>query len=196
MNENLRIAVADDEADMRQYFGMILPRLGHEVVAVAENGQQLIEACRLHQPDLVVTDIRMPEMDGIAAASAIYEHRPIPVILVSAFHDPDLIARAEQNHVLAYLIKPIKRENLQTAISITMARFRTFEALRKEATDLRQALADRKVIERAKGLLMEKAGLSEADAFRRLQRLASDRNLKLIEVANSLILAEEALQGE
>jgi response regulator NasT len=195
MNAPLRIAVADDEPDMREYFCKILPRLGHRVVAVAADGHELLALCRAQQPDLVITDVKMPEMDGIDAATALYKERPLPVILVSAYHDPALVARAEADHILAYLVKPIKQADLGPAIALAMRRFEQFEALRREAADLRQALEDRKVIERGKGILMKKAGLDEQDAFRRLQRLASDKNLKLVEVARALVTAEEALGG-
>jgi two-component system, response regulator PdtaR len=194
MNRALRIAVADDEPDMREYFQTILPRLGHEVVAVAEDGRDLLEKCRETRPDLVITDIKMPDMDGIDAAAQLYGNGPIPVILVSAYHDPGLIQRAEADHILAFLVKPIKQADLEPAIAIAMRRFEQFQDLRKETADLRQALEDRKVIERAKGLLMKKAALDEHEAFRRLQRLASDRNKKLIDVAQMILTAEEAFQ--
>ncbi len=196
MSQSYRIAVADDEPDMRDYFARILPRLGHEVVAVAENGRQLVELCRREQVDLVITDIKMPDMDGIAAAELIYRERLMPVILVSAYHDPGLIERAEADHILAYLVKPIKQSDLAPAIAIAMRRFAQFESLRKEAADLRQALEDRKIVERAKGALMQRARLDEQTAFRRLQKLASDRNRKLVEVAQMILVAEEALQPE
>lgn len=192
MNRNLRIAVADDEPDMRDYFRKILPRLGHQVVAVAETGRELLDACRTNQPDLVITDIKMPDMDGIDAAIAIYQEMPVPVILVSAYHDPDLIARAESDHILGYLVKPIKQSDLEPTIALAVRRFEQFEQLRKEASNLRQALEDRKVIERAKGLLMKKAGLDEAEAFRRLQKLAMDNNKRMVEVAQMVLTAEEA----
>jgi response regulator NasT len=194
MNRCLRIAVADDEPDMRDYFREILPHLGHDVVAVAQTGQELVAQCQAAPPDLVITDIKMPDMDGIDAAREIYRTHPIPIILVSAFHEHKLIERAEANHVLAYLVKPIKQADLAPAIGIAMRRFEQFQALHKEATDLRQALEDRKVIERAKGILMKKAGLDEQDAFRRLQKLASEKNRKLVDIAQMILTAEEAFQ--
>src|SRR5262249_43028276 len=109
MNRSLRIAVADDEPDMRDYFRKILPRLGHQVVSVAETGRELIEQCHQSRPDLVITDIKMPDMDGIDAAIGLYREKPVPVILVSAYHEPELIARAEADHILGYLVKPIKQ---------------------------------------------------------------------------------------
>lgn len=192
MNRVLRIAVADDEPDMQEYFQTILPSLGHEVVSVSGNGRDLVEACRLHKPDLAITDIKMPDMDGIEAAIQIYKHHPLPVILVSAHHDPEFIRRAEADHILAYLVKPIKQSDLEPAISLAVRRFEQFEALRKETLDLKHALEDRKTIEKAKGLLMKKTGLDENEAFRRLQRLASDRNKKLVEIAQMILITEEA----
>jgi len=194
MNHPLRIVVADDEPDMRDWFRTILPLLGHQVVDAAEDGAELVAKCREHKPDLVITDVKMPDMDGIDAAVQIYREGPIPVILVSAYHDPKLIERAEADHIMAFLVKPIKQADLEPAIAIAIRRFEQFQALSKETASLRQALEDRKIIERAKGVLMKKTGLEENEAFRRLQRLASDRNRKLVEVAQMLLTAEEAFQ--
>jgi response regulator NasT len=195
MNPTYRIVVADDEPDMRDYYREVLPRLGHTVVAAAENGRELVEHCRSYLPDLVITDIKMPEMDGIDAANRIYQERPVPVILVSAHQEPALIERAEMDHVMAYFVKPIKLADLAPTIAIAVRRFEQFQSLRQEATDLRNALADRKVIEKAKGILMKKTGLDEADAFRRLQKLASEKNRKLVEIATMILTAEEAMQA-
>jgi two-component system, response regulator PdtaR len=194
MSESLRIAVADDETDMRDWFERMLPTLGHQVVSVAENGKELVEHCRSLQPDLVITDIKMPEMDGIEAAQAICRERPLPIILVSAYHDEELVRRAEADHVLAYLVKPIGKAALGPAIALAMRRFVEMRELRKEAADLRQALADRRVIEQAKGVLMKVTGVDERAAFRRLQELASDKNQKLIEAAQAVLALEKALR--
>ena len=192
MNESLRIAIADDEPRMRDYLWTSLERLGHQVVIGAKTGLELIEHCRAEHPELVITDIKMPDMDGLEAIREICREEPVPVILVSAFHDSEYIERATQGHVLAYLVKPIKHEALQPAIAIAMERFRQIQDLRKEADDWKQALEDRKVIERAKGLLMKRAELSEPDAFRRLQKLASAKSMRLIEIARMIVTAEEA----
>jgi AmiR/NasT family two-component response regulator len=195
MTQPLRIVVADDEPDVRDYYRKILPRLGHHVVAAAGTGMELIALCREHRPDLVITDIKMPELDGIDAAVKIYEEMPIPVILVSAYSDEKLIERAEADHIMSYLVKPIKNTDLVPAIGLAIRRFEQFEALRREASDLRQALEDRKLIERAKGILMRELNLSEPEAFRRLQKTASARNLKLIEVARLAIMTGKDLSN-
>lgn len=192
MTRALRIAVADDEPRMRDYFRKILPRLGHQVVAVAQTGRELVEQCRELHPELVITDVNMPELDGIDAACEIYREQPLPIILVSAYHDAALIRRAEADHILAYLIKPIKQADLEPAIAIAMRRFEEFQSLRQDTADLRQALQDRKTIEKAKGIFMKKTGLQEQEAFRRLQKLASERNRKLIEIAQMILAAEES----
>jgi two-component system, response regulator PdtaR len=195
MSQTLRIAIADDEPDMRDYFQQVLPRLDHAVVAVAQNGRELVDLCRTSNPDLVITDIKMPELDGIEAATQIYLNRPVPVILVSAFNDATLIERAESDHIMGYLVKPIKQADLAPTIAIAVRRFEQFQTLRNEAADLRQALTNRKVIEKAKGVLMKKGNLDEPEAFRRLQKLASEKNHKLIEIATIIVTAEEAFQS-
>jgi response regulator NasT len=112
----VRIAVADDEKDVREYFGRILPLLGHEVVAAAATGAELVEACRRTAPDLVITDIKMPDMDGLEAVRAIRAERPVPVIVVTGYQDRVHRARAKGEEVLAYLLKPVKRADLEAAL--------------------------------------------------------------------------------
>jgi response regulator NasT len=191
MNQGLRIAVADDEPDMRDYFQKMLPRLGHRVVAVARTGRELVELCRAHQPDLVITDIKMPELDGIDAAVQLYRERPVPVILVSAFHDTRLVGRAEADHVMGYLVKPIKQADLEPVIALALRRFEQLQALLQESADLRQALADVKVVDKARGILMARDGLDERDAFHRLQERAHSQNCKLVDMAQTVVAAEE-----
>ncbi len=194
MSRPLRIAVAEDERNMREYLRELLPRMGHEVVAV-EGGRQLVELCRTAPPDLVLTDIRMEDMDGLAAAAEINRDAAIPVILISAHHDEDLRARARQEYVMAYLVKPVKQADLENAIDLATMRFEHFQAIRREAGELRQALEDRKVIERAKGAAMRRVGLDEQEAFRRLRKVSADQNRKLIEVARRVLSAEEVYQA-
>jgi response regulator NasT len=193
MTQSLRIAVADDEQDMRDFFERMLPLVGHQVISIAETGRELVEHCRKLKPDLIITDIKMPDMDGIEAANIIGEECPTPVVLVSAYHDPELIQRAEVDHVMAYLVKPIGKADLQPVLALAMRRFNELQALRKETSDLKQALANRKTIEQAKGILMKITGADEKEAFGRLQNLAAERNQKLVEAAINVVSMEKAL---
>jgi response regulator NasT len=186
----LRIAVAEDERDTREYLQEILQRLGHQVVA-AGNGRQLAEQCRLLHPDLIITDIKMPDLDGIEAAVQVNANKPVPVILVSGYHDAGLLERAGADHIMAYLIKPVSQADVEAAIVLAMRRFEQFQAVRREAADLRQALEDRKLIERAKGIVMRRLSVNEDEAYRRLRKLASDHNLKLVDVSRNILKAEE-----
>jgi response regulator NasT len=195
MSQGLRIAIAEDESDMREFFQTFLPRLGHQVTVVAATGKQLVEQCRRMPPDLVITDIRMPDMDGLEATRILCREEPLPVILVTAHHDPEAMSRAETECILACLIKPIKPEDLEPAISLSMRRFEQFQALRREAVDLRRALEDRKLIERAKGIVIKRLAIEEGVAYRRLRRLASDRNWKLAELAQKIVAADEIFQA-
>jgi response regulator NasT len=190
----LRIAVADDERDMRQFFQEVLPHLGHQVVAVAETGRQLVERCHAAPPDLIISDIRMPDMDGIEATGAVNRERPVPVILVSAHSDADLIKRASAGGAMTYLIKPVKPADLQAAITLAVARFEEMRKASREAADLRQALEERKLIERAKGAVTRRLRVDEAEAFRKMQKLASVHNRKLVEVAQTVLDAERVFQ--
>jgi two-component system, response regulator PdtaR len=194
MSLSLRVVVADDEVRMRDFYAAFLPVLGHQVVGSAGSGRELIERCVAQRPDLVITDVKMPELDGIAAVAEVFRNKAVPVIIVTAYDDCGLLERAQAGPALAYLIKPIKQADLAPAIAIARRRFAEFEALHRESAELRQALQDRKVIERAKGVLMLKTGLNEPDAFYRLQQLARDKNRKLVDIALSILTAEEACQ--
>jgi response regulator NasT len=191
----LRIAVADDERDTRQVLQELLPPLGHAVVAVAESGRQLLEQSRSLHPDLIITDIKMPDGDGIEIAAAVKREGPVPVILITGHHDAELLAQAGADYIMAYLTKPAKPADLQAAIKLAMLRFAHFQALGAEAATLRQALADRKVVERAKGIVMNRLQVDEPEAFRRLKKLASVQNRKVVEVAQAVLKAEEAFEA-
>lgn len=190
-----RIALADDEAAVRDTLQRMIQTLGHRPVFAVATGRELVSGCRSDPPDLVLTDIKMPDMDGLEAAAEIYQAAPTPIILVSGYHDQDYIQRAQENHILAYLIKPIGLPELEAAIALAVRRFEEFQALQAETADLRKALSDRKIIERAKGLMMKHLRVDEAEAFRRLQRLASSKNQKIVDVANMILTAAEALNG-
>jgi CheY-like chemotaxis protein len=137
MSQALRIAVADDEPDLREYFQKVLSRLGHCVVAVAGTGKELVAQCQATHPDLVITDIKMPDLDGIEAAQAICREEAVPVILVSAHQDAQLLKRAEADHIMGYLVKPVRQADLVPAIAQALHRFEQFQTLRQEAAGLR-----------------------------------------------------------
>jgi response regulator NasT len=193
MTRKLRIAVADDERDTLDFLREAVARLGHEVVAAVGTGRELVDRCKELRPDMVITDIRMASMDGLDAAREICRDRPIPIVVVSAYSDEAFVKRAMEEYVLAYLVKPVREAILGPTISIALRRFEELGALKAEASDLRQALADRKIIERAKGILMRQAKLDEEAAFRRLQKLASNTNKKLVEAAKVVVEAAGAL---
>ena len=194
MNRSLSIAVAEDQDDTREYFEELLPRLGHQVVAVRD-GRQLVEQCRRATPDLIIADVKMPNMDGIEAAALVNREHAVPVVLVSAHHESELLARAGQAPVMAYLIKPVKQASIEAAISAALARFEELRAARQESDSLRQALEDRKMIERAKGVVMHRLGADERTAYRQMRRLSSHQNRKLVEVSQTILAAEEVFQS-
>lgn len=189
----LRIAIADQDDATRQHYRQILDALGHLVVVDVASGEELLLECAEHSPDLVIAEIRLPDLDGLEATSRLYAERPVPVIIVSTEHAPEQIRRAQEDHVLAYLVKPTHDAELETTIAIVSRRFEEFQELRREAASLRQALEERKVIERAKGILMRLANIDEPTAFRRLQKLASQKNLRLADLATMILTTEQAL---
>jgi two-component system, response regulator PdtaR len=196
MTRSLRIAIADDESLVRNYLGECLVELGHIVASVSGTGKELVTNCRALPPDLVIADIKMPDMDGIRAAREITADVPVPVILVSAHHDSETVLQAEQAGVFAFLVKPIECKDLGPAICVAMTRFEELRDSRKEAAELRQALEDRKVIERAKGILMSTTGIDEREAFQRLQKLANDKGKRLVDAARMIVSIEAALDPQ
>ncbi len=191
--EPLRILIADDESIRLMSLRKQLTALGHRVIAEASNGQEAIALAAAAQPDLAILDIKMPVTDGIEAAQEITSTRPIPIILLTAYSEAELVERAAQANISAYLMKPIAEEDLLPAITLALVRFRQFEALRREVSDLREALETRKVIEKAKGILMHRLSLTEDEAFRRLQKQSQASNRKLAEVAEAIIMADRLL---
>jgi AmiR/NasT family two-component response regulator len=191
--EKLRVLIAEDEKIIAMGLRAQLKALGHEVVAEAADGRQAVALARELKPDLAVLDIKMPEIDGIEAAQAITAERPIPIVLLTAYKEEQLAQRAAQAGIYAYLVKPVSKDDLLPAILLARARFEEFQQLKKEIGDLREALEARKLIERAKGILMERRNLSEAEAFRRLQMMSQNENVKLADIARSIIAAEKVL---
>ena len=187
-----RVLVVDDEAGIRKVLERILRGAGYQVEC-AGDAFQALDALDLRPPDAMILDIKMPGMDGLDAVRELTRTVDLPFILVSAYHDAELIERAGASHVMAYLVKPIAQADLETAIAVAWRRFEEFRALRSEAADLRQALEDRKTIERAKGILMKRARLDEAAAFERLRKLARNKSRKMVDVARMIVLAEKAI---
>ena len=193
MTRALRVVVADDERDTREYLRDMLTRMGHTVVT-AETGRHLLELARAGEPDLVLTDIRMPDMDGIEAAVQVNQVRPVPVILVSGYHDAELLERARAEHLMAYLIKPIKQADVEAAMSVALARFEEYRQARRQTDELTQALEERKLVERAKGVVMRRLRVDEQEAFRRLKKLSSHQNRKLADIARTVLQVDEVFQ--
>ncbi|HEX9075540.1 MAG TPA: response regulator [Anaerolineae bacterium] len=191
--DTLRVLLADDESLRVMSLKGQLESMGHKVIAEAANGKEAVNLARELKPDLAILDIKMPEMDGIEAARTITQERPIPIILLTAFSEKELAERAAEANVAAYLMKPVSEHDLLPAIALAVSRFKEFQALHREVDDLRDALETRKLVERAKGILMRRLNLTEEEAFRRMQRRSQNENKKLGEIANAIITADGML---
>jgi AmiR/NasT family two-component response regulator len=178
----VRILVAEDETIIRLDLVEMLQRAGLDVCAEARDGEEAVALAREHEPDLAIMDVKMPNLDGIEAARRILDERPIPIVMLTAYGQDELVSRAIEAGVFGYLVKPFREQDLLPAIQTARARYAELQELRQEAESLADALAARKTIERAKGLLMEKEGLSEEDAFARLRKASqvSGRPLKVV----------------
>jgi len=180
-----RILVAEDEALIRLDLVEMLTEAGYEVVAQAANGIQAIELAKEFKPDLAILDVKMPELDGISAAEQIIEIAP--VLMLTAFSQKELVERARDAGVMAYVVKPFSIDDLTPAIEIAMSRHLQMRSLREEVADLHERLETRKVIDRAKGILMAALALSEPEAFNWIQRAAMDRRISMKAVAEAVI---------
>ncbi len=178
----MRVLIAEDETIIRLDLRSLLERSGFDVCAEARDGVEAVELARSAQPDVAVLDVKMPRLDGIEAARRILDERPIPIVMLTAYGQDELVSRAVEAGVFGYLVKPFREQDLLPAIRTARARHEELAALREEADSLAEALAARKTIERAKGLLMEKEGLTEQEAFARLRKASqvSGRPLKVV----------------
>jgi len=190
-----RIVIADDESLIRMDLREMLAHLGYDVVGEAADGRSAIELARQLHPDLIIMDIKMPELDGIAAASALAQERIAPVVLLTAYSESTLIGRAKDAGVCGYLVKPFRETELMPVIELALARFSELQSLEREVTDLREALETRKLVERAKGVLMEVHGLRESDAFNRMRKTSMDNRKSMREVAEAILLTHEVQMG-
>lgn len=191
--ESLRIMIAEDESLTRTILRARLEKLGHQVVAEAENGVQAVEAARAHRPDVVIMDIRMPEMDGLEAARQIVGEMPCALLFLTALSDETLVEQAGEAGALAYLMKPFRKEDLAPALEIAVQRYRQIQSQGKEIAELKEALEARKLVERAKGILMERHNLTEDEAFKRIHFQARNQNKKMRDIAESIITAADLI---
>jgi response regulator NasT len=186
-----RIIIADDESLIRLDLREMLTHLGYDVIAEAGDGRSAMELARRLRPDLLVMDIKMPDLDGISAAEELTSERIAPVVLVTAYSDQSLVERAREAGVVGYVVKPFREAELMPVIELSRARFDEFRTLEKEVGNLRDALETRKLIEKAKGVLMEVHGLREAEAFHRIRKTSMDARKSMKEVAEAILLAHE-----
>ncbi len=189
--ERVRVIIADDESLIRMDLREMLTNLGYLVVGDVGDGRSAVNLARELKPDLVIMDIKMPDLDGIEAAKILTEERISPVILLTAYSQKDLVERAKEAGVVGYLVKPFRESDLTPAIEVALARFQEFETLHKEVKDLQLAFETRKLVDRAKGILQDTQDLTEAEAFRKIQKMSMNIRKPMKDVAEAIILAHQ-----
>jgi AmiR/NasT family two-component response regulator len=188
----VRVLIAEDETIIRLDLRALLERAGFEVCAEARDGEEAVQLARETEPEVAVLDVKMPRLDGIEAARRILDERPIPIVMLTAYGQEELVSRAIEAGVFGYLVKPFREQDLLPAIQTARARHEELAALREEAESLSEALAARKAIERAKGLLMAKESLTEEEAFARLRKASQVSGRPLKVVAEAVVATFEA----
>ncbi|MDQ5815605.1 MAG: response regulator [Actinomycetota bacterium] len=183
------VLIAEDEAIIRLDLKEMLEEEGFDVVGEASDGEAAIDLAREHRPDLVIMDIKMPGLDGLSAAERIVEDQVSAVLILSAFSQKDLVRRAAEAGAMGYLVKPFQKSDLLPAIEVALARQAELIAVKNEASDLADQLETRKLVDRAKGRLMDELGISEAEAFRTIQKRAMDERRPMRDVAEDVLLA-------
>jgi response regulator NasT len=191
MVNQLRLVIADDESIIRMNLRETLVGLGYLVVGDAGDGLSAIHLARELRPDLVIMDIKMPKLDGIQAAKVLTEEKIAPVLLLTAYSDRELVDRAREAGVVNYIVKPFREAELLPAIEIALARFAEFTTINKELGDLKDTMETRKLVERAKGVLMDTQGLKEQDAFRKIQQLSMNTRKSMREIAQAILLTAQ-----
>ncbi|MGY1723794.1 ANTAR domain-containing response regulator [Blastococcus sp. SYSU DS0533] len=194
-SEPIRVLIAEDEALIRLDLKEMLEEEGYRVVAEVGDGEQAVERAEELRPDLVILDIQMPVLDGLSAAERIASARIAPVIVLTAFSQRELVERARDAGAMAYLVKPFSKNDLVPAIEVARGRFAEMTALDGEVKDLEERLETRKVVERAKGRLMADQGMTEAEAFRWIQRTAMNQRTSMKALAESILAATTAGEG-
>jgi AmiR/NasT family two-component response regulator len=190
--ERTRVIIADDESVIRADLREMLTNLNYLVVGEIGDGRSAVNLARELKPDVVIMDIKMPDMDGIEAARLMTEEKIAPVLLLTAYAQRDLVDRAKEAGVVGYLVKPFREQEIVPAIEIALARFVEFRELEKEVGDLNETLETRKVVDRAKGILMDSQGLTEQEAFRKIQKMSMNTRKPMKEIAQAIVLAQDA----
>ncbi len=191
MMQKLRILLADDEALIRLDLREMLTEVGHEIVGEAANGQEAVQLAQELHPDIVIMDVKMPVMDGLTAAQQITEAEIAPVLLLTAYSQQDIVARATEAGVIAYLVKPVREQQLFPAIEVAVSRFRAWQELGHELDELKESLATRKLVDRAKGILMTAHKMTEQEAYRKMQQFSMAKRISLKKLAEEIIAADE-----
>ncbi|MCS6802097.1 MAG: response regulator [Chloroflexota bacterium] len=186
-----RVVIADDESIIRMDLREMLTSMGYQVVGEAGDGQTAINLARQTRPDVVIMDIRMPDLDGIEAARILTREKIAPVLLLTAYSQQELLDGAKDAGVVGYLVKPFREPDLKPAIEIALQRYREFRALENEVSTLTEQLETRKLVDRAKGILMDRHGLKEAEAYSRMQKLAMNTRKSMRQIAEAILLNDE-----
>jgi len=189
-----RVLVLDDHLPSKAFLIRALTERGFEVVGEGKSGHDALRLAQAVTPDVILMAVGLPDMDGISAASKIMEERATPIVLLTSHYEPGTIERAKAAGVMAYLVKPLREEELLPAVELAISRFEEFMSLRKENENLKRTLEARKTIERAKGILMKQQDLSEAEAFSLIQKKSMDMRKPMAEIARAIILAEEMIE--
>ena len=191
----MRVLIVDDESLIRMDLRDIIESCGHEVVAEGTNGVEALEHCKKHKPDIILMDVKMPELDGIEAARQIGFHHEAPVVLLTSYSQQDLIDKARDSGVYGYLIKPVREEQLVPSLEMALGRYKSDAQLREKMAELEQSLEDRKIIQKGTGILMELYSISEAEAYNRIRTLSMNKQISIIETCNLIIKQSNKLNN-
>lgn len=183
----MRVLIVDDESLIRMDLRDIIESCGHEVVAEGTNGVEALALCKKHKPDIILMDVKMPELDGIEAARQIGFHHEAPVVLLTSYSQQDLIDKARDSGVYGYLIKPVREEQLVPTLEMALGRYKSDAQLREKMAELEQSLEDRKIIQKGTGILMELYSISEVEAYNRIRTLSMNKQIPIIETCNLII---------
>ena len=183
----MRVLIVDDESLIRIDLRDIIESCGHEVVAEGTNGVEALALCKKHKPDIILMDVKMPELDGIEAARQIGFHHEAPVVLLTSYSQQDLIDKARDSGVYGYLIKPVREEQLVPTLEMALGRYKSDAQLREKMAELEQSLEDRKIIQKGTGILMELYSISEVEAYHRIRTLSMNKQISIIETCNLII---------